>query len=160
MKIIITIILIALIGIGGCISLKTNTDPINWEPEIVKTNEEWRQILTPEQYEILREKGTEKPFTGEYLDNKEDGIYLCAGCENQLFSSDTKFDSGSGWPSFYDIISDRSIVEKKDFSLGTSRTEVLCQRCGGHLGHVFEDGPRPTRLRYCVNSASLKFVEK
>jgi len=128
--------------------------------KIKKTNKEWRKILRPEEYHILREKGTEKAFSGKYLDNKRKGIYLCTGCKNLLFSSNSKFDSGSGWPSFYRPLSEKSLIEKIDKSHGMTRTEVLCNRCGGHLGHVFDDGPKPTGKRFCINSIALKFVKK
>jgi peptide-methionine (R)-S-oxide reductase len=122
-----------------------------------KSEKDWSKELTAEQFEILRQKGTEPAFTGKYLKNKESGKYLCAGCGSELFTSDTKYDSGSGWPSFWKPIKDEIIDEENDDSAGMVRTEIKCSRCGGHLGHVFEDGPNPTGLRYCVNSASLKF---
>ena len=128
--------------------------------KVVKTDEEWKRLLTPEEYRLLRKKGTEAAFTGNLLDNKKEGTYRCAGCGNPLFSSDTKFDSGSGWPSFYRPISNDSVEEKSDRSMFMERTEVLCEKCGGHLGHVFEDGPKPTGLRYCINSGTLHFEEK
>jgi peptide-methionine (R)-S-oxide reductase len=124
--------------------------------KIEKTDEEWRRSLTPEEYRVLREKGTEHPFTGEYERSKEKGTYLCAGCGNPLFSSETKFESGSGWPSFYQPLSGESIATEEDDSHFMERTEVLCNRCGGHLGHVFDDGPKPTGQRYCLNSVALK----
>ncbi|MFX1275290.1 MAG: peptide-methionine (R)-S-oxide reductase MsrB [Promethearchaeota archaeon] len=121
---------------------------------------EWHEKLTKEQYEVLRKKGTERPFTGKYWNNHEDGIYRCAGCGAELFSSDTKFDSGTGWPSFSDVMDNENIELKEDRSHGMIRTEVLCKNCGGHLGHLFMDGPSPTNCRYCINSISLNFDKK
>ncbi len=125
--------------------------------KIIKTEEEWKAQLSPEQYEVLREKGTERAFTGKFNKNKETGMYVCAACGNELFSSDTKFDSGSGWPSFFDSVDAAKVEIKRDTSHGMIRTEILCAGCGSHLGHVFKDGPKPTGLRYCVNSLSLDF---
>jgi peptide-methionine (R)-S-oxide reductase len=122
-----------------------------------RSDSEWKRSLSPEQYEVLRRKGTEPAFTGEYYNSKEDGVYLCAGCGNPLFDSDTKYDSGTGWPSYYQPISARAVETEEDRSHGMIRTEVLCARCGGHLGHVFPDGPEPTGRRYCINSISLDF---
>jgi peptide-methionine (R)-S-oxide reductase len=125
---------------------------------VVKTNEEWKRILTPEQYHILREKGTERAFTGKYDKNHEHGIYRCAGCGLDLYRSEEKFDSGTGWPSFTAPIAPENVGTRPDNSFFSQRTEVLCPRCGGHLGHVFDDGPKPTGKRYCMNSAALQFV--
>jgi peptide-methionine (R)-S-oxide reductase len=125
-----------------------------------KTEEQWKEQLSPEQYRILREKGTEAPFTGEYWNAKDEGVYRCAGCGVELFTSDTKYDSGCGWPSFYAPSDEGMIQNEEDLSHGMRRTEVLCQSCGGHLGHVFPDGPQPTGLRYCINSAAIKLEKE
>jgi peptide-methionine (R)-S-oxide reductase len=128
--------------------------------KVQKTEEEWRRELTPSQYHILREKGTEPAFTGEYAHTKDEGKYHCAACGQELFTSDNKYDSGSGWPSFYQPSNPENVATTDDTSLGMRRTEVTCSACGSHLGHVFPDGPRPTGLRYCMNSASLKLEPK
>ena len=128
--------------------------------KIRKSDEEWRRSLTPEQYRVLRQKGTERPFTGQYADTKCPGVYLCAACGLELFASEAKFDAGCGWPSFFDPLNKEHVEEHEDRSHGMTRTEVTCSRCGGHLGHLFPDGPTPTGLRYCINSASLRFNKK
>ena len=130
----------------------------NGEPKVQKTEQEWREQLTPEQYEVLRRAGTEAPFTGEYVYNKDSGDYRCAACESTLFSADTKFDSGTGWPSFTEPSVAEAVELRPDNSLFMRRTEVLCRTCGGHLGHVFDDGPGPGGQRYCINSAALAFM--
>jgi len=128
--------------------------------KVEKPEEQWKKELTPDQYQVCRNKGTERPFTGEYYQTKEPGIYKCVACGNELFDSDTKFDSGSGWPSFYKPLSEESVETDEDISYEMRRTEVMCNACGAHLGHVFPDGPRPTGLRYCINSVALKRDDK
>ena len=128
--------------------------------KVEKSEEQWKNELTADQYQVCRNKGTERPFTGEYYTTKAPGIYKCVACGNELFDSDTKFDSGTGWPSFYQPLSDQSVETEEDNNHGMRRTEVVCNSCGAHLGHVFPDGPRPTGLRYCINSIALKLEDK
>ena len=128
--------------------------------KVVKTDEEWRKILTPEQYRVMREKGTERPSTGKYTDTETPGIYKCAACGEPLFASDAKFHSGCGWPSFFEPLPGSKLVETRDETLGMVRTEITCGKCGAHMGHVFDDGPRPTGLRYCINSVSIELEPK
>ena len=141
------------------LSAQQKQEKIDMSKKILKSDSEWETCLTPEEYKILREKGTEMAFTGKFYNHKEDGTYSCAGCDYELFSSETKFDSGTGWPSFYQALEKDRIIEKEDKTLGMTRVEILCARCESHLGHVFTDGPNPTGLRYCVNSVSLDFKE-
>lgn len=144
---------------AACGQLPTRPDTTNTAEEM-KTEEDWKKELTPEQYRVLREKGTEPAFTGAYWDDHDSGTYKCAGCGQALFSSDAKFDSGTGWPSFYQALDSNAVKEIRDTSHGMVRTEVVCARCGGHLGHVFDDGPGPNGQRYCMNSCSLQLEKK
>ena len=155
MKFFLTAMICILVVGTGCAQKKNKQ--MNFA--ITKTDAEWKKQLTPEQYDVTRNAGTERQFTGKYWDNHDKGIYKCIDCGEELFSSETKFESGTGWPSFYQPLKKQNILEKTDRTLGMARTEVLCSRCGAHLGHVFDDGPKPTGLRYCMNSASLDFVK-
>jgi peptide-methionine (R)-S-oxide reductase len=140
--------------------VETNKDDPKPMEKVVKTDAQWKRELSPQQYRIMRQKGTEPAFTGKYWNCKTDGIYTCAGCGLELFDSETKYESGCGWPSFWAPITKKHVATSEDRSMGMTRTEILCPRCGAHLGHVFGDGPEPTGQRYCVNSASLDMVER
>ncbi|MGO4442829.1 peptide-methionine (R)-S-oxide reductase MsrB [Mycobacterium sp. 2YAF39] len=145
---------VGVLAVGACTRSAEASPDVTFE--VTHSDAEWRQLLTPEQYDILRQAGTETPFSSPLDDEHGQGVFACAGCEQDLFSSDTKFDSGTGWPSFWQPLSG-AVIEQSDGTLGMSRTEVLCSRCGGHLGHVFDDGPQPTGLRYCMNGDAMTF---
>jgi peptide-methionine (R)-S-oxide reductase len=145
---------------GGCSQSPSTSSPSVMEFPVQKPDAVWQQELTPEQYRVLREQGTERPYSSPLYYVDDAGVYHCAGCKSPLFTADTKFDAHCGWPSFYAPVNEKSVVERKDFSHGMIRTEVLCGQCGGHLGHVFPDGPNPTGLRYCINGAALDFTPK
>lgn len=157
--------LLVCFSLNACAQNKTTENNIT-EPtkttimQNPKTDEEWKKTLTPDQYYVLREKGTERPFTGKYDKHTAKGIYSCAACKAELFRSDKKFDAHCGWPSFYEAMDKSKIIETRDVSHGMVRVEVTCANCGGHLGHVFDDGPKPTGLRYCINSVSIDFKEE
>jgi peptide-methionine (R)-S-oxide reductase len=162
MNSIIKIILVGLFSVCSLLVAEKNEKEKGTKKmdTLPKSDEEWKKVLSSEAFQVLRKKGTERAFTGKFHDSKEKGVYICAGCGQEVFSSDTKFDSGTGWPSFYEPIISKNVGTETDKSFFTTRTEVHCSRCGGHLGHVFSDGPKPTGLRYCINSVSLDFKKK
>ena len=151
---------ILLLLLPACLIISSAFIDDNPPKKVVKTNAEWKKTLTPDQYEVLREHGTERPFTSPLNKIHDHGTFYCAACHNALFSSDTKFDSGTGWPSFYTPIAKDAVKEETDKTYGMIRTEVMCNACGGHLGHVFNDGPKPTGLRYCMNGVAMTFEKK
>ncbi len=154
------LLVVTVFGTSYCQMKSQNDDPKTKKYEVTKSESEWKKVLSDDEYLVLREKGTEYAFTGKYNDFKKKGVFVCAACGNVLFDSKTKYNSGSGWPSFYKPFDKGAVDEIEDDTLGVKRIEVVCSKCGGHLGHVFEDGPQPTGLRYCVNSISMDFVEK
>ncbi len=156
---IILMFLISVFMIGPSCAQKNKKEKVAERFAVTKTDAEWRKQLTTEQFAVARKAGTENPYSGKYWDNHEKGIYKCISCGQDLFASTTKFESGTGWPSFYQPIKKQNVLEKTDRAYGMARTEVVCSRCGAHLGHVFDDGPKPTGLRYCMNSASMDFTK-
>lgn len=152
-------LIIMIVAFSAC-SQNQNQNKMDNSLTLNKSEEEWKKQLTPEQYQVIRMKGTERPFTGKFEDHWDSGTYVCAACGNELFTSNSKFNAGCGWPSFYEALDKTKIIEKPDFGHGMTRTEIICAKCGGHLGHVFDDGPKPTGLRYCINSVSLDFKKK
>ena len=156
MKFLLTAVVVILICGTGCAQKKSASQVTKFT--VNKTDAEWKKQLTNEQFKVTRKAGTETPYTGKYWDNHKKGLYKCICCGQELFTADTKFESGTGWPSFWQPLKKANVLEITDNTLGMERTEVLCSRCGGHLGHVFSDGPKPTGLRYCMNSASMDFV--